>query len=100
MNGLRCKNPIITSACCINDLVGVRKENILNTAATSTNYMMMRGDVGIKMIDTVADIKSGDFSNIRKKGQIPINGPQADIGILLTNMHINSVSSGMILSTY
>ena len=100
MNGLCCKNPVITSACCVNNLVGIRKKNILNTSAPSANYMMMRGGVSIKMIDTVTDIKSVDFSDIRQKGQIPINGTQADIGILLTNMHINCVSSGMILSTY
>ena len=62
--------------------------------------MLMRGSVGVKPVNAITDVQPTDFSDIRQKSKVSINGTKADIRILLTNMHINSVGSGVVLSAH
>ena len=56
MKNLCCNNTIIVIACKIDNFVGVREENILNTSASAANNVLVWRSIGIKPVYAVAYI--------------------------------------------
>ena len=50
------------------------------------------------MIDTVSHANSADFTCVRQKSKIAVHGTQADVGILLPHVHIDSLRRGMVFT--
>ena len=56
MKNLRCNNTTVVIACKIDNFVGVRKENILNTSAGAANNVLVWRNVRVKSVCAVTDV--------------------------------------------
>ena len=84
----------------IDNAVDVIHLKINNTPTLRTNKMIMYRNVRVKMVNTVAHTKPLYLSHICKKGSIAVYRAKADIRIFLPDIHIDNISSRMILAAH
>ena len=66
----------------------------------SADKMVVIGDVGVKMIDSVAHPQTLYLADISKLCEIPIHGSETDVRIFLPHIGVDYIGGWMILTCH
>ena len=70
---------------------------IHHSAAFRADKVIVGRGIGIEVVYTVAYAQTGNLPDVGEKGKVAVYGSQADVWILLPDIHVYNVGCGMIL---
>ena len=69
-----------------------------HSAAVAADEVIMRTGIGVEMIHSISQPEPLDLTDICQQGQVTVDRTETDVGILLSDIHVDNVGCRVVIT--